>query len=34
MGLGIYGFFGYMVIFWMDPNGMGFYTIEYFGYKD
>ena len=33
MGLGIYGFFGYMVNFWVDPNGMIFYTIEYFGYK-
>ena len=33
MGLGIYGFFGYMVNFWMVPNGMGFRTIKYFGYK-
>ena len=33
MGLGIYGFFGYMVNFWMVPNGMGFHTIKYFGYK-
>ena len=32
MGLGIYGFFGYMVHFWMVPNGLGFHTIKYFGY--
>ena len=31
MGLGIYGFSGLMVNFWVDPNKMGFYTIDYFG---
>ena len=28
-----YVFFGYKGNFWVDPNGMGIYTIEYFGFK-
>ena len=31
MGLGLYGFSGYLVNFWAVPNEMGFHTIEYFG---
>ena len=28
----LYGLFGYMVNFWVVPNGIGFYTIKVFGY--
>ena len=28
----IYGLSGYMVNFWLVPNGMGYHTIKYFGY--
>ena len=31
MGLGLYGFSAYKGNFWVDPNGMDFYTIDYFG---
>ena len=33
MGLGLYGFSGYLGNFWVGPNVMGIYTIEYFGFK-
>ena len=28
----IYGLSGYLVNFWLVPNGMGYNTIKYFGY--
>ena len=33
MGLGLYGFSGYMGNFWADPNEMGFLIIKLSGYK-
>ena len=33
MGLGLYGFSAYKGNFWVFPNKMVIYTIEYFGYK-
>ena len=34
MGLGLYGFSGYKGNFCVGPNGMGIFTIDYFGFKD
>ena len=33
MGLGLYGFSGYMGSFWLVPNEMGFLIIKVSGYK-